>query len=588
MPKKRGYNKPKRSDRSKKRKGADIELLKSVKTEIVPFTCQITPSKHLPLNCSTADACTRAVRIVRPYPYTFSTFAKKRWEGKSILNVYEKEFGSYPRSYYDAAITSGRITVNHLTVATDYIIKGGDSLSHTVHRHEPAVLLGNLSTVNSNDGKEKLINIIGETDEVLVVDKPPTLPIHPCGGYHLNSLFHVLAAQRPDLQNSLFTVHRLDRLTSGLTIIAKKSDVAKALGESIQNRRECEKMYLARLKGRFPLNFVDSSNVRLQTDNVNIECGVEKTGDCETNKGQEDTGCYDEQHSHEPALALWVTDESGRVCNGASMQDVFISKNSIDTLLFSEDNDNIAADPDSSVPRSHSAAGTCNRSIFWIHLACPCVIASHKDGICKAGSGLGPKAKPAQTSFSVISYDEASDSTVVLVKPETGRTHQIRLHAQYLQHPIANDPNYGGELFFGDANGMVVCDHAKKRLREMDQIADEFEAKRRGEEGCVTAANGGNSSNITCNDRCTSDVPATKEEIEASLRYKREEGESLMEYIEKTCVWCHRSRAGDRHVLELQTRSQGIWLHALQYKIKELQYRTNPPSWSTFHLAKET
>jgi len=556
-------------------------MLKSVQVEIVPLTsiCQKAGDDTR----KRSGTQQRAARIVRPYPYTFSTFAKKRWEGKSILDVYEREFGSYPRSYYDAAITSGRITVNDLKVATDYIIKGGDSLSHTVHRHEPAVLLG-------NDLKQKqLIHIIGETDDVLIVDKPSTLPVHPCGGYHLNSLFHILADQRPDLQNNLFTVHRLDRLTSGLTIIAKKTSAAKALGESIMNRRECEKIYLARVKGKFPLNFVDSSNIRVQTSSVNIEYGSEKkcttyntqVGDGETSPGQQE----DATAQLEPALALWITDGSGKVCVDATMQDIFFSRNSIDSLLLSENN-NTGRSSDDSSDKNQFATGN-ESSMFWIHLACPCAIASHKDGICKAGRGLGPKAKPAQTSFTVVSYDEASDSTIVLVRPDTGRTHQIRLHAQYLQHPIANDPNYGGELFYADDERKVMCESAKAKLKEMDRIVDDFDAKRRGgQETCANEANDG-SGNIMRGDRCTSDVPATSEEVNAVLRYEREENESLMEYIKKTCVWCHRSRAGDRHLLELQIRSQGIWLHALQYKINGVRYRTNPPSWGVLTQHQE-
>ena len=35
----------------------------------------------------------RRVRIVRPYPYTFATFAKARWVGRTVLDVYCSEFG---------------------------------------------------------------------------------------------------------------------------------------------------------------------------------------------------------------------------------------------------------------------------------------------------------------------------------------------------------------------------------------------------------------------------------------------------------------------------------------------------------------
>lgn len=37
------------------------------------------------------------IRIVKPYPYTFATFAKARWIGRTVLDVYHTEFGAYPK-----------------------------------------------------------------------------------------------------------------------------------------------------------------------------------------------------------------------------------------------------------------------------------------------------------------------------------------------------------------------------------------------------------------------------------------------------------------------------------------------------------
>ena len=61
--------------------------------------------------------------------------------------------------------------------------------------------------------------VVAEDDEVLVLDKPPKLPMHPSGAYHFNSLSLLAAAHRPGV--ALHIVHRLDRLTSGLSILAK-------------------------------------------------------------------------------------------------------------------------------------------------------------------------------------------------------------------------------------------------------------------------------------------------------------------------------------------------------------------------------
>ncbi|CAD6969116.1 unnamed protein product [Tilletia controversa] len=52
-----------------------------------------------------------------------------------------------------------------------------------------------------------------------------------------------------------------------------------------------------------------------------------------------------------------------------------------------------------------------------------------------------------QTIFKRISYDPDSDTSVVYCRPITGRTHQIRVHAQYLGYPIPNDPLYNHPIW---------------------------------------------------------------------------------------------------------------------------------------------
>ncbi|WP_153108888.1 RluA family pseudouridine synthase [Propionivibrio limicola] len=52
--------------------------------------------------------------------------------------------------------------------------------------------------------------------------------------------------------------------------------------------------------------------------------------------------------------------------------------------------------------------------------------------------------KPSLTYFRRLSYDPASDCTRVELTPETGRTHQLRVHMQALGHPIIGDPLYAG------------------------------------------------------------------------------------------------------------------------------------------------
>ncbi|OEU20571.1 pseudouridine synthase, partial [Fragilariopsis cylindrus CCMP1102] len=272
------------------------------------------------------EANYKFLRTIKPYAYTYTTYAKGRWEGRTILDVYSTEYGAYPNSYYVTAISQGRILVSDTKVSTSYIIKGGDILSHTVHRHEPGVAV--------QSDVEPYVTVVEETDELLIVDKPGTMAVHPCGGYNMQSLVNILIEHYTSPLTGgkiekLYPVHRLDRLTSGLIILGKNSSVAQTLGKCIMNRG-CQKLYLARVKGKFPLKIV-----------------------------------------------------------------------------------------------------------------------KHKDGVCETSSfddlsdELYKKTvKPAHTAFGVVSYDEKTDSTLVICRPYTGRTHQLRLHLQHLEHPIANDPNY--------------------------------------------------------------------------------------------------------------------------------------------------
>lgn len=58
--------------------------------------------------------------------------------------------------------------------------------------------------------------------------------------------------------------------------------------------------------------------------------------------------------------------------------------------------------------------------------------------------GKGTK-KDAATEFKRVRYNSELDQSIVLCKPLTGRTHQIRIHLNFLKHPIINDPLYGPE-----------------------------------------------------------------------------------------------------------------------------------------------
>jgi 23S rRNA-/tRNA-specific pseudouridylate synthase len=83
----------------------------------------------------------------------------------------------------------------------------------------------------------------------VVIDKPSSIPVHPCGRYRQNSILFILSKEH-NLKN-LHSVHRLDRLTSGLLVLAKNKKEAARFSELMQNK-EIKKRYIALVHGAFP------------------------------------------------------------------------------------------------------------------------------------------------------------------------------------------------------------------------------------------------------------------------------------------------------------------------------------------------
>eukprot|EP00039_Didymoeca_costata_P009214 m.121703 g.121703 ORF g.121703 m.121703 type:complete len:257 (-) comp14403_c0_seq7:691-1461(-) len=178
----------------------------------------------------------RGLRFVTPYFFEFTTHAKKRWLGVSIIDVFAKEFHAETKEYYEKAILSGRLTVNGKNVKPSYIMRDNDFICNTMHRHEPPVT-------------SREIEVVFENDKLIVVDKPGSIPVHPTGRYRHNTIVGILGYQRG--LHQLHPCHRLDRLTSGLLILAKNQQMAKKIDADISNRM-VSKEYICKVRGKFP------------------------------------------------------------------------------------------------------------------------------------------------------------------------------------------------------------------------------------------------------------------------------------------------------------------------------------------------
>ena len=177
------------------------------------------------------------LRRVAPYFYTYNTWCKERWRGRQLIDIFESEFRDRPLEYYRGAMETGQVAVNGKTVGPHYIMQNGDRISHTTHRHEPPVTA-------------EPIGVIHEDDDMVVINKPSGVPVHPAGRYNFNSVVEIMKAERgPTFLPR--PCNRLDRLTSGIMFIAKHAKAADKLGAQIL-QRSVRKEYVARVIGRFP------------------------------------------------------------------------------------------------------------------------------------------------------------------------------------------------------------------------------------------------------------------------------------------------------------------------------------------------
>lgn len=177
------------------------------------------------------------LRRVAPYDYTYNTWCKERWRGRELLDIFESEFRDRPIAYYKRAIELGQIQVDGKAVPPSYVLKNGELVSHTIHRHEPPV-------------SAAPIGIIHEDDDMIVINKPSGIPVHPAGRYNYNSVVEVMRAERGS-DWIAYPCNRLDRLTSGIMFVAKNPGAAAALSVRIR-QRSVRKEYLARVIGNFP------------------------------------------------------------------------------------------------------------------------------------------------------------------------------------------------------------------------------------------------------------------------------------------------------------------------------------------------
>jgi len=147
------------------------------------------------------------------------------------------------RSHWKTLIQEGLVTVNDVASKPNHKLRAGDVVTWSLPEEAPA----------EPQPEDIALDILFEDDSVLVLNKPPGLVVHPAVGNEAGTLVNALLFHDPlfrDLERAGI-VHRLDKDTSGVMVVAK-SDAAMAELQRQFKARETKKEYLALVWGHPP------------------------------------------------------------------------------------------------------------------------------------------------------------------------------------------------------------------------------------------------------------------------------------------------------------------------------------------------
>ena len=157
-----------------------------------------------------------------------------------VLTALEPEI---TRSQLKNLINDGHVTVNGQAVKPKYKVQAGDKIS--LVKPEPQSL--ELTPENIP------LDIVYEDDDVIVVNKPQGMVVHPAPGHPDHTLVNALLYHSPlSTINGTFRpgiVHRIDKDTSGLLMVAKNDLAHQSLAEQLRNKTN-KREYLALVYGQ--------------------------------------------------------------------------------------------------------------------------------------------------------------------------------------------------------------------------------------------------------------------------------------------------------------------------------------------------
>ena len=162
------------------------------------------------------------------------------------LDAFLHESFELSRSYAKELVEEGHVLVNSKQVKASYKLKLGDDLDITIPEAQEIDIIA----------QDIPLDIVYEDEDLAVINKPIGMVTHPAPGLYEDTLVNALlfhfkdslsvinGKQRPGI------VHRLDKDTSGLILVAKNNESHESLANQIQEKT-CKRFYHALVQGKF-------------------------------------------------------------------------------------------------------------------------------------------------------------------------------------------------------------------------------------------------------------------------------------------------------------------------------------------------
>ena len=164
-----------------------------------------------------------------------------------VVNKLEKELS---RVTIQKMINDGKILVNGHKQKSSYRVNAGDNI--TIEERIP-------EEINIKEQPEIELNVIYEDNDILIINKQKGLVVHPGNGNKEGTLVNAVMARCKGTLSGIGgkirpgIVHRIDKDTSGIVIVAKNDKAHINISNQIQ-KREVQKKYIALVRGNIKEN----------------------------------------------------------------------------------------------------------------------------------------------------------------------------------------------------------------------------------------------------------------------------------------------------------------------------------------------